>query len=396
MARGPGAPGRRRGAAGAPAPAEEPGPADIIAPREAAGEVLAGLEECGPILEELRAASRRPRCRFNIDYANPLPPTILLPHLAPLKHLSQVLQLRASAELALGRADAAFNDVLLMLYLAEACRDEPFVISHLVRIAQLQLALQPLADGLAGRQWSEAQLRELENRLCRLDFCADGQRVLHCQRVFDCATVEYFRHRRTCDVSRIADLGPSMGLLPALMLAAPSGWYCLEELNLCRAFDEGPLSLTDVAGRQVRPIPGVQADEESGQRDAGPDPRLFLGHHFFSVLLVPGLARLAQRTAYGQTAVDLAAIACALERWRLAHGQFPDSLDSLTPGFMDHVPHDIINGQPLKYHRTAEGRFVLYSVGWNGTDDGGVVGLAQKPERVDPNTGDWVWAARGP
>ena len=44
--------------------------------------------------------------------------------------------------------------------------------------------------------------------------------------------------------------------------------------------------------------------------------------------------------------------------------------------FIDKLPHDIINGDPLKYHRTDDGQFVLYSVGWNETDDGGIVGVA--------------------
>ena len=48
------------------------------------------------------------------------------------------------------------------------------------------------------------------------------------------------------------------------------------------------------------------------------------------------------------------------------------------------LPHDIIGGQPLKYHRTADARFVLYSVGWNEKDDGGVPGKAGAE-------GDWVW-----
>ncbi len=165
--------------------------------REAAAGVLAELEECRPVFEELRSASQRPHSRFRINYANPNPAAILLPHLAVLKHLSQVLQLRASAELALGRTDEAFEDVMLMLYLSGACGDEPFLISHLVRIAQFQLALQPLAEELAEHQWSGAQLRGLQDRLGRLDFCADARRVLHGERVFfGCGTIRYVRRSR--------------------------------------------------------------------------------------------------------------------------------------------------------------------------------------------------------
>jgi hypothetical protein len=385
--------GPRPGAAGELSAAEESGAAAGVTLREAATGVLAGLEDCGPVFDELRSASRRPHSRFKINYANPMPAAILLPHLALLKHLSLVLQLRASAELALGRTDEAFNDLRLMLDLAGACRDEPFLISHLVRIAQFQLAMQPLAEGLAQHQWSEAQLRGLQDRLGRLDFCADARRVLHGERVFfGCGMIEYFRRSRGNLGQVTGSELASIGWAQAILFLAPSGWFHLEELNLCRAFDNGPLSSIDVPGRRIHPAGVVQTEEEARPLETEyTQPALLLRHRFFATLLVPGMAGVVRRTAYAQTAADLAAMACALERWRLAHNQFPETLDSLAPGFMARLPHDIINGRPLKYHRTKEGRFVLYSAGWNETDDGGTVGLTKNGEQSDAGTGDWVW-----
>src|SRR5262249_23636549 len=144
--------------------------------QQAAEGVLAELSENEPVLDEIRAASQRPYCRFAIRYQEENPAAILLPHLAVLKHLSQVLQLRASAELVLGRADAAFQDVNLMLFLAQANRSEPILISQLVRFAQLYLALQPLGEGM--NQWSEPQLRALQENLQRFNFCDDAKRAL--------------------------------------------------------------------------------------------------------------------------------------------------------------------------------------------------------------------------
>jgi len=91
-----------------------------------------------------------------------------------------------------------------------------------------------------------------------------------------------------------------------------------------------------------------------------------------------------------QESVDLARVAIALERYRLAHGEYPKSLDALEPQFIAKLPRDIINGQSLHYRRTADGQFVLYSVGWNEKDDGGVVGLTEGGS-VDITKDDWVW-----
>jgi len=108
-------------------------------------------------------------------------------------------------------------------------------------------------------------------------------------------------------------------------------------------------------------------------------------------MLVPALGKAAQKAAYGQTAADAGTLACAIERYRLAHGQLPDSLEKLVPQFIASLPHDIINGKPLVYRPTPDGHFVLYSVGWNEKDDGGVPGKAKTSE-TDHGDGDWVWS----
>jgi len=87
--------------------------------------------------------------------------------------------------------------------------------------------------------------------------------------------------------------------------------------------------------------------------------------------------------ARNQTLVNQAQLACVLERYRLAQGKFPASLDALTPRFIERLPHDLIGGQPLKY-RTEGGAYLLYSIGWNEKDDGGIPGKTR-------DEGDWIW-----
>jgi hypothetical protein len=364
--------------------------------QQAAAEVLAALSEGEPVIEEMRAASGRKRCRFNIRYEEDNPAAILLPHLAVLKHLSQVLQLRASTELALSRTDAAFQDVNLMLFLAECNRDEPILVSQLVRITQLYLALQPVAEGIG--QWSEPQLRALQERLQSFDFCADSRRSLQAERVlFGGGIIEYVR-RAPDKFHLMSELSGAMDdqrggaeLVGTMMAATPSGWLYLEQLNHSRLFEEYLLPTIEPTNRQIRPAVSRKAEQRTAELGKHSRPALFLRHRFFAGLLSPSISRFVQKTAFAQTSVDTAAVACALERYRLAHGQFPDSLEELATQFMDKLPHDIINGQPLKYHRSTEGRYVLYSIGWNEKDDGGTVAMAKSGEGADSNEGDWVW-----
>ena len=91
-------------------------------------------------------------------------------------------------------------------------------------------------------------------------------------------------------------------------------------------------------------------------------------------------------------AIDLATIACAMERFRLSNGEYPTQLDLLVPGFIEKIPTDVINGELPKYRRDSGGTYVLYSVGWNELDDDGQPGLVKSGNAVDPNQGDWVWS----
>jgi hypothetical protein len=62
----------------------------------------------------------------------------------------------------------------------------------------------------------------------------------------------------------------------------------------------------------------------------------------------------------------------AIERFRLAHaGKIPAGLPELVPDFLPAVPRDLFDGQPLRFKTLPRG-YVIYSVGADGVDDGGL------------------------
>ncbi len=61
----------------------------------------------------------------------------------------------------------------------------------------------------------------------------------------------------------------------------------------------------------------------------------------------------------------------AIERYRLAQGGLPNALDDLVPIYLDAVPVDPFDGQPLRY-RLLEKGYVVYSIDMDEIDDGGV------------------------
>jgi hypothetical protein len=90
--------------------------------------------------------------------------------------------------------------------------------------------------------------------------------------------------------------------------------------------------------------------------------------------------------------------AIGLEIHRRRHGNYPRSLDELTPGILPVVPADRITGGEIKY-KISDGRPILYSVGCDRVDDGGVAGkvkgeldatAAAQWEGRNEVVGDWI------
>ena len=170
----------------------------------------------------------------------------------------------------------------------------------------------------------------------------------------------------------------------------PAGWYYLEQLNYNRMFDDWIVTGFSAPDRRVY---SKMCEDNRRQMAAALSSPLILKHRVLSSLLLPALSGTITKFALAQNAVDEAVVVCALERFRLSNGKYPESLDALAPQFISKLPHDIINGEPLKYRRIDDGKFVLYSVGWNEVDDGGAIARTQgSPNKVqDITQGDWVW-----
>jgi hypothetical protein len=336
-------------------------------PARAAAVVLDALDAQEKLPEELGTANRRPSCRFEIDYenwsANTNAQEATMAHFRALKKFFRVIALRAEAEVALGRTDQALDDMELLFRADAGVRDEPLLISQLVGYAGIEQLRRPLNEGLAGHRWSDAQLRTLQERLQAVDVLGSTRRAFEGEREF-------------C-VNPFFNSG-SFG---------PRGWNRMEQLNFNRAVEAVVLPRIDLAARRIDPALNRSCDAALTNLSQ----HAFLHHRMMLAMTLPSEAGgVCMKTANVQTGVDESAVACALERYRLAEGHYPDTLEALTPRFASELPHDVITGQPLKYRRTDNGGFILYSVGWNETDEGGQ--SARKPDGLqDLARGDWVY-----
>ncbi len=334
----------------------------------------------------MRQGLQRPFARIDGDYQRPYERSI--PNFVRLRTVAQMLAQRALCYLLLGQPEAAWHElapvrgVCLMLE-GKPASNAPTLVEAMIDVAITGLYTAIIQDGLARHAWREAELAAMQQQLEQVNFIPLLNRSFHAERAATCRTLE---STPPSELVKLFGFGGEVRFWldrlkdPRYLLVrvAPRGWIYQ---NMCVGAprEQVLLEALDVPNDQVMPS---KHDSVIGQLGAA--LRRNSPYSFLAAAALPNFVKATQTMARNQTLANEAYIACGLERYRLAHGQYPETLDALVPQFAAKLPHDIIGGQPLKYHRTADGQFLLYSIGWNEKDDGGVPGKTVAE-------GDWVW-----
>lgn len=339
-------------------------------------DLLKALAPLGATLKELDEASRRPRSRIPVDYTE-----YEMPSLIGFRSAVRTLRVRALANLAKGNSEAALADVMTCLRIADQLKGEPNLIASLLRNAMLGITLQPIWEGMLDHRWNEQQLEILQNELQRMDVLASIRLGFEGERLHTVTTFTLMAEGQPLPKA-LED--PEKPAPPKRYSWLAKGWWYRNLLEIDRFNAAAFLDVVHPPSHRVFPEQALDSDKWMERRKLRVD--LVMAR-----IAAPALLGQIERAARLQSALDQAAIACALEHHRLARGAYPTTLVELSPTFMAQIPHDIVNGQSLRYARQDEG-FRLYSVGWDLKDEGGrlVWNTDSKPS-LDPAKGDWPW-----
>lgn len=345
-----------------------------------------------PQFDQIREALKRPFARMDGDYSVPYEsPT---PNFIQVRILAQALAQRARCHILLGQPNKALDDLTFLndsrRLLEGAPTGKPMtLVAAMINVAVTGLYADAVAKSFQTHAWSESELTALQKQLESINVLPAVAQSFESEPAATTRTLEIIPWSKLKGSFYSGDESSIWRRIQLLAWALmPRGWIYQNMVFVAQIGHEWNQGY-DLTNNVVLPrkFDDMLREVNGAVLRDSDNP-----YKFLAATAVPNFTRAWQTTAHNQAMVIEAQIACALERYRLANGAYPETLDALTPQFIEKLPHDLINGGPLIYHRTDDGKFLLYSVGWNETDDGGQVPAPLgRAGAIDYTLGDWVW-----
>lgn len=380
-----------------------PMPADSGNP---GADILAGLSNGNDLYDELRSALNRPYSSITPVWGDRQlgkgMDALRLSHLSAYNELARLLGLRAQALVAANQVNLSNDDVRIVLRLAEGWSSERLMINALITTTLTSVALESGWSVLESRKLGQQELRYLDVDLARLDLRESMSFVCRGEMCFFADTVLGVLVSQEYPIAeQVMPSGLPADYWEAAKLCAMIGlWHLHPEAvakgNVAMIEDymlDYPLRSLERDGLKgcIESLSQWQADKTSGKLDSG----------VMSMIANEGISSyigVIRRALQTQACLHQARLACALERYFLKHQRYPETLNELVPAFIDKVLLDPCDDQPMRYARTQAGRYKLWSLGFDGDDDGGRVIASPMDQPSHPKLsspdypGDWVWS----
>jgi hypothetical protein len=283
------------------------------------------------------------RARYPIDLN--LGPATLLPHLGKIKKAVQFAQLKAALCADDHQSQAAADTMLVSLALAQSVKDEPILISQLVRVACFAIQTASLQDILNSVALSPADLARLSTAFAKVESVEVAGEGFSRALIGERASTEAFLDTPP---DKMEEMLGKFGIDRPRNRTANE---LMQNVKAERAFAEE--TFNHVLAMRKEPFPQrLKVDEYFAFR-----ANLAKNNQFYLCeMLLPAFGRVTKREAGGLANLRLARTAIALEQYRQANaGNYPSALAALVPTFLNKVPEDPFKGQPLFYQKNGDG-----------------------------------------
>lgn len=349
-------------------------------PRPTLAQATAAVAKKEPLFKLLEEASLRPACRFSVDWAAGF--EARFPYLWQIRLATRLLTAKALVDSSQGDAEKAMNDLAVAFRAANHLAPEPTLINQMVRMACIAIIFQQFPAILEAAPPDITQSRALYDLLATAEDRAPYIHAMEGERCFGLGLFDLLQSKKAdrflysiagYDYDReSAPTGWRMfvGLWPAIR-PIWSPFLKLDELHYLELMQK-QISLA------AQPYRKAHKQYQTLDQD----------HPWYapvSVIIPPVffMAHAKEDQLIAEAAIMRGAL--ALRAYQIEHGQYPDSLAQLRSAGGWEIPEDPFSGKELIYRRQGQG-YILYSVGQNFKDDGGLNfqdARQKKPPQVD-------------
>lgn len=313
-----------------------------------------------------------------IDLLKPCSPEIGEPIQIMLGRLGAQMQslwgAMAEASWQTGDADSAFNHWKSMMLNAERTGDAASVLGALMESRERLKALQTLEIGLRVGGMTDDQLAQLPAHLADFSALDSMRRGLDGEKRIQ---ESLFARIGTSDDPLAFHWvnpfnKPSINFLNNLAMSLVTPRQIADNLAVAQASTDAALARFDPADGVLRSQDSTGTSElaSSGVGDSWFDRFYFM--YSMPTLGATGIAKTVEvNVVAGQSSMDQARLAVALESHRRAMGSFPQSLASVTGNFPDGLPRDLATGESYRYTKLDDGNYRLWGLGIDQIDQGG-------------------------
>ncbi len=306
----------------------------------------------------LLEASQKTGYNNNLKYEDG--PGMLFPNLGSIRQIARFLSIKATLAAQNGNTDEAFSTVLEGLKLDDLLKQEFTLVSQLARIA-----------------CDNAMIDCMERMVAKTDIPADQAHALIAELAHHTDATPWIR---AMDSERV---GMGLWCYQTLQHGSFRDFNSLldTELHVPRWFGWAlkypcaPILKKDITvylklmsqGQDYYKVPYWKAAETIRNH---PTDQQIPRYCLLTGLMLTGLDWLVVRKTEHDAAIAVARVGLGLKLFKQKNGAYSDTLDKLTPEFLDTIPVDPFTGKALIY-RKAEAGFILYSLGPNQQDDNG-------------------------
>jgi hypothetical protein len=364
-------------------------------------DVLSALSRDDGLFRELAAGLNRPESEWTPPWSSrPVPPDHLggpMAQYEATQRLVFLLSLRAAAAAQAGDAATAHQSLLIALRLNQASIPEPYLINAFVACGYSNVISGGVWEVCRAHAGTADDFRRLQQALQKLDY---RQCLLHAERgeaTYAMNLTEYLERSRSAKIFTpigLFGLKEESPIASVEMRAIPRGLFDANAATMAQwqmdylisPLQEG--GFVSLLAKQKELLALIQKDMRA--------PLLHLDE-ILPALAMGAWSHVAENVVSTQAVVNQAIAACALERYRIEHGSYPNTLVAANHPGEKPIPLDVLSGKQMGYRKTPDGRYLLWCVSFSGIDHGGKRVLDKDdPEHTKFSSptyqGDWVWS----